>query len=470
MDFFKEVEKQAKEKNSLLCVGLDPRLDDENVADVQDAIFQFNKRIIDATEHVCVCYKPNIAFYEAYGVEGHNALVKTIEYLKGRVPVLLDAKRNDIGATAEAYAKAAFDILEADAITLSPYMGKSSAEPFFDYKGKGFFFLCRTSNPGAGEIQELEVNSKPLYIEMAEQMSKWNKDIGLVVAGNDIEALENVRKHLPNVWMLSPGIGAQGGTMIEAIEAGLRADGLGILPVVARAISDAADPKAKAEEYRDELNDARAKVLAKSLAKSKSLEQDPLKQAFLKGLIDTGCFRLGEFILKSGIKSPFYIDLRKTSADPQLMKIVGKVYASMIDDLEGVSIAGIPVAAISLATVASLETGIPMIYPRMNAKSHGTGNAIEGVFEAGDRVILLDDLITTGKSKIEAVEILREAGLIVEDLVVLLERGTQGRKDMEAAGIKLHSYAQVEELFDKCLEMGLIDENKYQSLVDFASN
>ncbi|MBN2652562.1 MAG: orotidine-5'-phosphate decarboxylase [Spirochaetales bacterium] len=466
MDFFKEIEKQAREKNSLLCVGLDPRVDISTDEGIEESIFEFNKKIIDATEHVTVCYKPNIAFYESYGIDGHNALVRTIEYLKGKVPVLLDAKRNDIGATAEAYAKAAFDILDADAITLSPYMGKSSADPFFDYEGKGYFFLCRTSNEGAGEIQELEVNSRPLFIEMANQITKWNKDIGLVVAGNDIPALKAVRSELSEVWMLSPGIGAQGGTMYEAIEAGLRADGLGILPVVARAISGAKDPKAAAEQFCAELNQAREKVLSNKVNTS----EDRLKQDLLKGLIDTECFRLGEFVLKSGIKSPFYVDLRKTSADPKLMKIVGKAYARLMEGLEGVSVAGIPVAAISLATVASLETGLPMIYPRMNAKSHGTGNMIEGKFAAGDRVILLDDLITTGKSKIEAVEILRGAGLIVEDLVVLLERGAQGRKDMEAAGIRLHSFAKVEELFDRCLELSIVDKEEYSRLVEFAAN
>jgi uridine monophosphate synthetase len=464
MDFFKEIEKQCREKNSLLCVGLDPRVEIKDGDSVEDALFDFNKRIIDATEHVTVCYKPNIAFYEAHGEEGHRALVKTVEYLQGKVPVLLDAKRNDIGATAEAYAKAAFDVIGADSITLNPYMGKSSAQPFLDYKGKGYFFLCRTSNPGAGKLQEIEIDGKPLFIEVGEQVCSWSDDAGLVVAGNDVPALKAVRKALPDVWMLSPGIGAQGGSMLDAIRAGMRADGLGILPVVARGIAAADDPKKAAEDFVAELNEARDAVKA---AAGSEKAVDDLKQDLLKGLIDTECFRLGEFVLKSGIKSPFYVDLRKTSADPQLMKTVGKAYARLIKGLEGVSIAGIPVAAVSLATAASMETGIPMIYPRMNAKSHGTGNAIEGRFKAGDRVILLDDLITTGKSKIEAVKILRDAGLIVEDLVVLLERGAQGRKDMEAAGIRLHSFARVEELFDRCVELKLIDDAKFQELTEF---
>ena len=194
-----------------------------------------------------------------------------------------------------------------------------------------------------------------------------------------------------------------------------------------------------------------------------------LKQQLLKGLIDTECFRLGEFILKSGIKSPFYIDLRRTSSDPRLMKIVGKAYARLIGALpqKPDRVAGIPVAAVSLATAASMETDIPMIYPRINKKEHGTGNLIEGNFRPGERVVLLDDLITTGKSKIEAIEILRAAGLIVEDLVVLLERGEQGRRDMESVGVRLHSFFPVEDLFGMCRDLGIIDEAGYKKLTDF---
>ena len=253
--------------------------------------------------------------------------------------------------------------------------------------------------------------------------------------------------------------------MTEAIKASLRSDGLGVLPVVVRAICEAPDIRKAAADFCSELNRAREAVLKEE----RPSVPDTLKSNLLKGLIDTECFRLGEFVLKSGIKSPFYIDLRRTSSDPRLMKIVGKAYARLIGALpqKPDRVAGIPVAAVSLATAASMETGIPMIYPRINKKEHGTGNLIEGNFRPGERVVLLDDLITTGKSKIEAIEILRAAGLIVEDLVVLLERGEQGRRDMEAAGVRLHSFFPVEDLFDMCRELGIIDEAGYKKLTDF---
>lgn len=467
MNFFERVTQLCKEKNSLLCVGLDPRVEAASEAEAEKLIIDQNKKLIEATAQYTVCYKPNIAFYEAWGEGGHRALIKTMAMIPDGIPILLDAKRNDIGATAQAYAKAAFDVIGADGITLNPYMGKTSAEPFIDYAGKGFFQLCRTSNPQADKIQEIkDENGNSLFIEVGKEAVSWAPErTGLVVAGNDPVSLKAVRKAMPDVWMLSPGIGAQGGSMEEAVEAGIREDGLGILPVVVRAIANADDPAEAAKNYVEQLNAARDRVMAKRKSGEKSVS--PLTQAVLKGLIETECFRLGEFVLKSGKKSPFYVDLRRTSSSAALMKLIGKAYATLISGLEFDLIAGIPVAALTLATALSLETGIPMIYPRMNKKAHGTGNAVEGNYKKGDRVLLLDDLITTGKSKIEAIDILRDAGLVVVDLVVLLERGAQGRADMETAGVSLHSFAPVEELFRRCRELGMIDDQKHQQLLDY---
>lgn len=467
MNFYEKLEAQCRAKNSLLCIGLDPVVNGEVVF---DEIVKKNRRIIEETADLCVCYKPNIAFYEAYGEEGMQALQATLDLIPKEIPVLLDAKRGDIGNTAKAYAKAAFEVWQADAVTLSPYMGKTSAEPFLQYADKGCFELCRTSNPGAERLQQLAVGDErePLFLTVAKEVCSWSPQIGLVVAGNDPESLAAVRSLLPQVWLLAPGIGAQGGSMFEAVQASLRSDGLGVLPVVVRAICEAPDIRQAAADFCDEINRARATVLQQQQSKT----VDYLKNDLLKGLIQTECFRLGEFVLKSGLKSPFYIDLRRTSSDARLMKTVGKAYARLIRALPQKfdRIAGIPVAAVSLATAASLETGIPMIYPRINKKEHGTGNLIEGNFKPGERVVLLDDLITTGKSKIEAIEILRDAGLIVEDLVVLLERGEQGRRDMEAAGIRLHSFFPVEELFDVCRQMNIIDDAGLQTLIDFIRN
>lgn len=472
MTFFEKLETVCREKDTLLCVGLDPRVDvKKGPGAALKAIVKQNKHIIEETLPYTACYKPNIAFYEAYGPEGLKALSETLSFIPREVPVLIDAKRNDIGSTAQAYADSLIDFYKADAVTLSPYMGRDAVDPFLE-KGEnhGVFLLCRTTNPGAGAIQDLQVRKpggefEDLYIATARECISWGSQVGLVVAGNDTEALKKVRAACPDTWFLTPGIGTQGGDMLEAVSAGCRADGLGILPNVSRSVAGAANPGKAAKEFRDKLNDARARRVTVAGSSVKDLRKDKI----MKGLIKTECFKVGEFTLKSGKKSPFYIDLRRTSSDAALLAEVARGYAELIKDLDYDRIAGIPVAALPLATAVSLEAGIPMIYPRMTMKEHGTGNRIEGEYKKGEKVLLLDDLITTGKSKVEAIEILREAGLVVEDLIVLLERGVQGRKDMEAAGINLHSYAHVKELLKPCHDLGLIDETQLKEMLEYAA-
>lgn len=464
--FFNKIEELAKKKDSVLCVGLDPRVNTKDPVEAAKQIIEQNRRIIDQTADHTICYKPNVAFYEQFGIEGIKAFEDLLSYIPNEIPILADTKRNDIGATAEAYAQALFGYYDnIQATTLSPYMGRDSIDPFLKYEDKGLFLLCRTSNPSAKEIQDLSVEEgTPLYIKMAETMTSWSDRIGLVVGGNDIEALTRVREVAENAWFLAPGIGAQGGTMEEAIAAGSRSDGYGVLPNVSRAVAGADSPKEAAKKYNEDFRKARDKVFS---SKSSSKPVNRLKNDILKGLITTECFRVGEFTLKSGKKSPFYIDLRRVQSDPVLLKKAAKAYASLITKKYD-RVAGIPVAGLPLATALSLETGIPLIFPRMTAKAHGTGNKVEGDWKKGERVLLLDDLITTGKSKIEAIDILREAGLIVEDLVVLLERGAQGAKDMKAANINLLSYAHVSELLEPCHELKLIDDSQLKEMTAYA--
>jgi len=471
MTFFEKLESVCREKETLLCIGLDPRVDARTSGAALKEIVDQNRRIIEGTLPFAACFKPNIAFYEVFGPEGLMALKETLSLIPREVPVIIDAKRNDIGSTAQAYADSLIDFYKADSVTLSPYMGRDAVDPFLE-KGDqhGVFLLCRTTNPGAGAIQDLYVQKpggdrEELYIATARECISWGSQVGLVVAGNDTEALKKVRSACPDTWFLTPGIGTQGGDILEAVSAGCRADGLGILPNVSRTVAEAKDPGKAAKEFRDKLNKARVQRFSVRGSSLKDIRKDKI----MKGLIHTECFRVGEFTLKSGKKSPFYIDLRRVSSDPTLLAEVARGYAELIKDLNYDRIAGIPVAALPLATAVSLEAGIPMIYPRITMKEHGTGNRIEGEYKKGERVLLLDDLITTGKSKVEAIEILREAGLIVEDLLVLLERGVQGRKDMEASGVNLHSYAHVSEFLKPCHDLGMIDDTQLKDMLEYAA-
>jgi len=222
MGFFETLAARIDAVDSVVSVGLDPdpsRLPD-HVADADLPRWAFNRRVIDATHEHAACYKPNAAFYE--DPDGWRALRETAAYAEGKgVPVLLDAKRGDIGNTARRYAEA---LDWVDAITVNPYLGRDSLQPFLDREDKGVFALCRTSNPGGADLQDLELASgEPLYERVAALADVWNANdnVGLVVGATAPEELETVREIVPEIPFLVPGVGAQGGDAETAVEHGL---------------------------------------------------------------------------------------------------------------------------------------------------------------------------------------------------------------------------------------------------------
>jgi orotidine 5'-phosphate decarboxylase subfamily 2 len=260
--FFSFLEKRVDDCSSLLCIGLDPHISDLDEPTAASAL-DFCLHIVKQTAPYAAAFKPNAAFFEVFGPEGWTALKQVIEAVQeesnrkgSMIPVILDAKRGDIASTAEAYAKSAFERLGAHAITLNPYLGKDSIEPFLGFPEKGVFLLCKTSNPGASDFQDLPVNgNSPLYVHVAELAQSWNtaNNIGLVVGATQPEALTRVRIAAPNLWFLSPGVGAQGGDLETALRSGLRKDGKGMLINVSRSIARAENPGLAAAELRDEI-------------------------------------------------------------------------------------------------------------------------------------------------------------------------------------------------------------------------
>ena len=450
--FFELLQESSQRAGSLLCVGLDPQVDAVAAGD----IFPQNRRLIDATCQSACLYKPNAGFYEARGAEGMDALRKTIDYIHAKgMPVLLDAKRGDISSTAAAYAKAVFEVLDADAVTLNPLLGADSVEPFLQHPGRGLFLLCHTSNPGARDLQELDAGGMPFYERIALAARAWNTrgTIGLVIGATFPDVLARVRAIAADMWFLLPGVGSQGGDLEASVAAGLDAGHSGVIVNVSRGVAGAADPAQAARELRDRIQAVRVGAAGTGSPGT----ADPLVEQIALGLFDLGAVRFGQFTLKSGRTSPIYIDLRLLVSDPRLMALVARALAGILSGLRFDRIAAIPYGGLPIGQAASLASGAPLIYPRREAKDYGTKKLIEGKFSPGETVVVLDDLVTTGGSKLEVIAPLSDAGLKVADVAVLVDREQGGREELAAHGLALHSVLTLSTLLDILVRRGRID-------------
>ena len=249
---------QINQKKSFLCIGLDVDLDKipKHLLQHDDPIFEFNKAIIDATHDLCVSYKPNTAFYEAYGIKGWKALQKTIEYLNQNYPeifTIADAKRGDIGNTSTMYAKAFFNDLNFDSVTVAPYMGKDSVEPFLAFQNKHAILLALTSNEGAFDFQTKNVDGNEMYKIVIETSKTWRnaENLMYVVGATKSEYFAEIRKIIPNNFLLVPGVGAQGGSLADVCKYGLNKN-IGLLINSSRGIIYASNGIDFAEKARSE--------------------------------------------------------------------------------------------------------------------------------------------------------------------------------------------------------------------------
>lgn len=489
MGFFSRIEARARKIDSLLCIGLDSHPQELPIQSAQAAA-EHCLRLIEASAHVALAYKPNSAFFEAFGPQGMEALRRVIRSVPEGIPVILDAKRGDVASTSQAYARACYEVLGAQAVTVNPYLGYDAIAPFLADPERGVFLLCRTSNPGAADLQELMViqdiglpvsQAMPLYEQVAMLAQAWAQadNLGLVVGATQPQALARVRTRAPSLWILAPGIGPQGGDLQAALRAGLRADGLGLLLPVSREISRAADPRQAAERLRAEINRARANRRHARSDVAEDAGPPGLTPPFAgevsrlaDSLLESGCvrFAVGKddwFLLKAGARSPVYIDLRRLVSYPVLLERVAAAYVRLLGNLRFDRLAALPYAALPIATAICLQGGWPMVYPRKEAKAYGTRADVEGAFTPGERVVLVDDLATTGGSKFEAINKLNQAGLQVQDVVVLIDRQSGAGEALQVAGYKLHAVFTLSELLDHWQDHGLLTAGQAKIIREF---
>lgn len=266
--FNEKLEARIAAIDSLLCVGLDPvsaRMP-PGFDSSPEAIVAFCKEIIATTHDLTAAYKPNLAFFLALGKQGISALNAVRQAIPDDIPVILDGKLNDMGETARAYSKAVFEVLDFDAVTVAPYLGEDALEPYLSRQGRGVIVLVKTSNPGSGDLQDLELASgDPLYLHVADRCRAWNSaypaEVGMVVGATYPEQLAVVRERCPEQLILLPGIGAQGGDVAASVRAGVNATGTGLLCSASRGImyagsgsEFAAAARAAASRIRDEIN------------------------------------------------------------------------------------------------------------------------------------------------------------------------------------------------------------------------
>ena len=470
MNFFDKLNAAIALNQSLLFVGLDPNLemmpesgDRDIIANLSDSL----QLIIAQTADLVCAYKPTLGFYEALGAGGIELLESTLKAIPSHIPVILDAKHSDLN-TSSVFARTVFNQWGVDAITLSPYVGQDHIAPFLVYPGKAVFILACTSNLGARALQQYPNNDAPLYLQVVKAAQTWGtlEQVCLEVGTTSPEVLARIRDLAPERVILARSIWASGGNLNNILTAGLNSNGDGLLiPVPQDNLAN--NQFAEINSLRLEVNQIREQVISKAsscaiwLPDVCLLNQHRYFDLILQ-LYDLGCIMFGDFVQASGATFPYYVDLRKIISNPQVFSLILTAYADILKTLNFDRIAGIPYGSLPTATGLSMRLSYPMIFPRKEVKAHGTRKIIEGNFCVGETVVVVDDILISGKSAIEGAQKLESAGLKVKDIVVFMDH-EQGVKDkLKASGYCAHSVLTISEITKTLYEAGRIDEEQFK--------
>ncbi|AFZ06154.1 orotidine-5'-phosphate decarboxylase [Oscillatoria nigro-viridis PCC 7112] len=483
-NFFDKLLAAVENNQSLLYLALDPDPEtwppqvsmtgEETQTFVTDLLSKLKSAIDQTADLICAC-KITLGFYQSLGIPGWALLQEILTIIPPHLPVILDAKHCDLN-TSTVFAKIVFQDWRVDAITLSPYAGFDQVAPFLLYAGKTVFVLCATANPSAEAVQEYPTPENPLYLQLVRLSQLWGtpEKLGLEV-GVMPDMLARIRKEAPERLILVEGDIAEENDLTEEndlaqlLAAGLSKNGEDLLLPVPPSLLAGKEPRREIEKLRDSINKQRLRAIEGSptcelwLPDVCFLQPEPHRDLILQ-LYDIGCVVFGDHVQASGAVFPYYIDLRKIISIPQIFHQIVSAYADILKELKFDRIAGIPYGSLPTATGLALRMERPMIFPRKEVKTYGAGKLIEGHFQAGETIVVVDDILISGKSVMEGAAKLKSAGLNVEDIVVLIDH-EQGVKDkMQANGYRAHSVLALSEIAEVLYQANRIDTEQFNLL------
>lgn len=478
MKFFEKLNEAIIKNQSLLFVGLDPNPEmlpnrytsSELLVNLRNWL-QF---IISETSDQVCAYKPTLGFYEALGASGLELLYQILATIPTHIPIIVDAKHSDLN-TSSIFARTAFLEWNVDAVTLSPYAGQDHIAPFLVYPEKAVFIVCCTSNPGAVNLQQHPINSteSPLYLHVVKESKNWGtpEQLGLEVGTTNPDIVTRVRTVAPERIIMLRSIWSEKSNFKSILTSGLNVNGDGLLIPVPQDIFSQENLSKQVQSLRKEVNQIRDEIVYDASSCSVwlpdvcFLNQHPHQDLILQ-LYDIGCIMFGKFVQASGVTFPYYIDLRKIISNPQIFNHVLSAYEDILKTLEFDRIAGIPYGSLPTATGLSLRLHCPMIFPRKEVKAHGTRKMIEGNFNPGEKVVIVDDILISGKSAMEGAEKLKSVGLNITDIVVLIDH-EQGVKDrLQEKGYQGHAVLRLSEIVETLYQAGRINEEQFNAFAE----
>ncbi len=474
MNFFDKLNEAIAQNQSILFVGLDPNPEMMPVGyksqDIMPRLWDWLQFIISETADKVCAYKPTLGFYEALGIPGLELLHKTLAAIPSHIPIILDAKHSDLN-TSTIFAHTVFTEWNVDAITLSSYAGQDHVAPFLVYPDKAVFILCCTSNPTAIKLQHYPTDETPFYLQIVKESRTWGtpEQLGLEVGTTKSEVIARIRADAPERIIMTRSIWAEGNNINQILAAGLNKNGDGLLIPVPQDMLSRKDLSEQVQSLQEEINQAKTEINLDASSCSVwlpnicLLNQHPQQDLILQ-LYDIGCVMFGNYVQASGAVFPYYIDLRKIISNPQLFNQVLKAYEDILRTLKFDRVAGIPYGSLPTATGLALRLHCPMIFPRKEVKAHGTRRVIEGEFYPGETIVVVDDILISGKSVMEGAEKLKSAGLNVEDIVVFInhEQGVMNR--LQENGYRGYAVLTISEITETLYTAGRIEREQFLAL------